>query len=159
MPADLILMGIALSAVALDSALATTERSRRQQILHERQSYSQQSIQTVFYADSGFPESVIAESWREVAKILHVDPSKLRPADRLSGRMGYHAKLRSSQSDVNRLIQTVRGRLDACGRPQPRRISTVDDAVKSLSQCRLDQQLAYSAGGSGYRALPGAAIY
>ena len=136
MPDVLVSMGIALTAVALDDALGTSERAFRRRRLQDRTPHTYHAIYQLYYADSGIPEHVVTDIWRDVAGVLHVEAGRLRPGDRIVGSLGYHKKLRSSRSDIEALLKLVHARMEDGNLHDVRRLHTLDDVVRGLAAAR-----------------------
>ena len=110
------------------------ERICRRSRIRARSHLSDDELYAEFYNTSEFPKTIIIRVWREVAELLHIDPGKLRPSDKITD---FRSKIYQFQSDVDHLDTWVRMiRKGDNERAAP--LYTIDDVIRFVSRSRRD---------------------
>jgi hypothetical protein len=111
------------------------ERRKRRSLLRHRTALTVSEIYDEFYKSTGFSREIISIVWQEIASCLAVNPSHLRPSDRIDW---LNTGRGLPQSDVDDLDVIVRIASRRSGLT-PGELTTVDDVVRFLAMSQVAQ--------------------
>lgn len=115
-------------AASIASVVLAKQRSKR--LLEDRATLSDEDIYRQYFAESGLPQPLVLELWREVADALHLPAGKLRPTDRFGQELGGYW---ITSDDLDALGQVVATRARRQGATlNLAEIKTLDEYVRRL---------------------------
>jgi hypothetical protein len=91
---DTYILWILLPIIAISADVLEKRRVKR--MFAEREALNNDSMYSLFFANSGLSAPFVAELLREIAELLEISPGKLRPSDRFGHEIGMRIFVRSS---------------------------------------------------------------
>jgi hypothetical protein len=91
---DTYILWILLPIIAMSADVLEKRRVKR--MFAERETLNNDSMYSLFYANSGLSAPFVAELLLEIAELLEISPGKLRPSDRFGHEIGMRIFVRSS---------------------------------------------------------------
>ena len=113
---------------SIASVVFATRKSKR--LFDDRTALSDDEIYRHF-ADTGFPQALVLELWREVARTLHLPAERLRPTDRFGQELGGYW-ITSDDLDALGQVASERARRHG-GTLNLAEIKTLDEYVRRLA--------------------------
>jgi hypothetical protein len=118
-------------AAAVVFALEARRLPKKRARFADRESVPVLTIFDRYYESSGIPEPAFSKLWTRVAEILRLDPTRLRPSDRLEVELA-PVKGHISEDETVALAEFYREKCQFRGMANPPPAATLDDLVKTL---------------------------
>lgn len=124
-----------LCAVAVSRYVESRRQGARRRYLRARDSLSPDQIYQVYFAKTGVSRDAFIRTWLQVADILGLDPTRLRPSDRFDEELA-PAKGYLQGDELVELNAVVRDESRRAGVVSPSQMATLFDVIVFLARQR-----------------------
>lgn len=85
----------------------SAERGARRNMLSDREQLSGELLYERFYGGSDISRDMLLEAWNQVASVLHVDPGRLRPTDKMDDLVAKQLRLETDIDELYFVLDSI----------------------------------------------------